>query len=100
MATRLVRSILANEMVAGTYIERHSFIPCLRRRRCTIEGLGIGRLLLFPFSPSFTFEVRPPELARASSSREGVRGPQHTDRVRSAVRRTRSGKALVKELNG
>jgi hypothetical protein len=67
MATRLVRGILASEMVVGTHIEWHSFIPCLRRRRRTIEGLGIGRLLLLPFSPSFTPEVRPPELARATT---------------------------------
>lgn len=99
MATRLVRSILASEMVVGTHIEAHSFILCLRRRRCTIEGLGIGRRLL-PFSPSFTPEVRPPELARATSPREGVPEALYTDGVRSALRRMRSGKASVKELDG
>ena len=100
MATRLVRSILASEMVAGTHIESHSLILCLGRRRCTIEGLGIGRLFLLPFSPTLTPEVRPPEPARATSPREGVSEPPHTERVRLAPRRTRSGKAPVKELGG
>ena len=99
MATRFVRSILASEMVAGTHIESHSSILCLRRRRRIIEGLGIGRRL-FPFSAPFPTEVRPPEPARATSPREGVFDPPHTDRVGSASRRTRSGKAFVKDLAG
>jgi hypothetical protein len=98
MATRFTRSILSSEMVVGTHIERHSFILRFRRRRGTIEGLGIGRRLLL--SPSVTPKVRPPELAFATSSREGISEPLYTDRVRSTLRRSRSGKASAKATNG
>ena len=98
MATRFIRSILSIEMLVGTHIERHSFILGLRRRRCTIEGLGIGRRLLL--SPSITLKVRPPELGFSTSSREGISEPLYTDRVRSALRPTRSGKAPAKVIKG
>ncbi len=97
MATRFIRSILSSQMVVGTHMERHSFPLGLRRRRCTIEGLGIGRRLLL--SPSVTPTVRPPELAFATSSREGIPEPLYTDRARSTPRRTRSGKAPAKAIN-
>ena len=58
MASRLARSILACEMVAGVNIEQYSF-SCPRRRRCTVHGLGFGWPLLF-LSPSTTPEVTLP----------------------------------------
>jgi hypothetical protein len=59
MATRRPWSILACEMVVGAHTKQHSFICCLRRRRCAIQELGFGWLLL-SLSPSITPEVTLP----------------------------------------
>jgi hypothetical protein len=76
MATRRERSILVGEMVVGAYIERHPFICCLRGRRCAIERLGIGWLLLSPFLTFHptkpTLPSHPPNLFRANALRVAV----------------------------
>jgi hypothetical protein len=60
MATRRPWSILVGEMVVGAYTKkRHSFICCLRRRRCAVQELGFGWLLL-SLSPSITPEATLP----------------------------------------
>jgi hypothetical protein len=46
-------------MVVGAHTKQHSFICCLRRRRCAVQELGFGWLLL-SLSPSITPEATLP----------------------------------------
>jgi hypothetical protein len=78
MATRRARSILACEMVVGAYTKkRHSFICCLRRRRCAVQELGFGWLLpsLSPsITPKATLPSSLPDPPPKSVLREGGDG--------------------------
>ena len=88
MATRRAWSILVGEMVAGAYTKQYSITSCLRRR-CTIDWLGIGRLLLslFPsISPKAALPSPPESPLRATVSHQATSGGWALVRSRAPLR--------------
>src|ERR687894_547883 len=83
MATWRAPRILVSAMVAGTYIQWHSFICRLRDRRCAIERLGNGGVFLSFFPIHHPTQVTRPSLPDAppgstlpiSVSRQDSGGP-------------------------
>src|SRR3712207_5398766 len=91
MATRQAGSILVGEMVVGAYTQQHLSTVCLRRRRCSIDGPGVG-WLPFSLSPPIFPQGDPPGPSLEDPSRGMIWGLLGSARL--AVGRSHSGKAL------